>query len=86
MHTGFHLRFLKVTDVERSIEEADIVRVPPIEPGAYSFGVQLHAQPASISAQSDDIVLRLTRRNGESEGAFVKRAFREAADRQRQLQ
>lgn len=85
MHTGYHLRFLKTASAARSIEEADIVRVSPFKHGAYSFGVQLHARPAAGSARNDDIVLHLTRHQGESEGDFVNRAFGEAAARQQEL-
>jgi hypothetical protein len=83
MHTGYHLRFLEVDEAERSIDEADIVRVPPFETGAYTFGVQLHVHPTPPTVSpGDEIVVRLQRDLDESEGDFVQRAFREAAARQ----
>ena len=85
MHTGYHLRFLKVDPVTRSIEGADIVRVAHAAHGPFTLGVQLHARPTP-PPPSRDMVLRLTRSRNESERAFVTRAFREAALRQRQLQ
>ncbi len=86
MDSGYHLRFLKVTNAARSIEEADVVRVPPFKRGAYSFGVQLHARPSTDAEPDENIVAHLTRHEGESEDDFVKRAFGEAAARQQELQ
>ena len=78
MYTGYHLRFLKVEDAASRIEGADIVRVPPFERGAHTFGVRLLAQPTP-PPPSDETVMRLTRQTDESEPEFVQRAFREAA-------
>jgi hypothetical protein len=86
MLTGYHLRFLNIDDAVHSIHGADIVRVPRTEAATDGFGVQLHARPTPAAPHNDGIVLRLTREACESEGEFVKRAFREAAARQRQLQ
>lgn len=85
MHNGYHLRFLDVDAAVGSIDSADIVRVVLQQTHGCTYGVQLHARPAP-PPQSNDVVLRLQREPDEGEGDFVKRAFREAAARQRELQ
>ena len=85
MLNGYHLRFLDVDETAGSIDSADIVRVVLRQTRACTYGVQLHARPAP-PPQSSDVVLRLQREPEEGEGDFVKRAFREAAAWQRQLQ
>ena len=80
---GYHLRFLKPGDTGRTIDSADIVRVPSAQTDGYNFGVQLHALPRP-PAPGKDVVMRLLRNEGESESEFVKRAFSEAATRRRQ--
>ena len=82
MLAGYHLRFLKVDEAATSIEGADIVRVPPFGRGADTFGVRLLTQPTP-PPPSAETVLRLRRETGESEQAFLQRAFREAARHRR---
>jgi hypothetical protein len=77
---GYHLRFLKTDQAAQSIESADVVRVPLREPGGFSFGVQLHARPKPPPL-GNEVVIRLSREPGETEEAFVRRAFQEAATR-----
>jgi hypothetical protein len=81
---GYHLRFLNADHAARSIESADIVRVQLQQPGAYSFGVQLHAHPTP-PPPGTEVVVRLTRQPDENENEFVRRAFAEAAARRRAL-
>lgn len=81
MPMGYHLRFLKMDEAAHSIDGADIVRVEPFEAGTDTFGVQLHAHTATLTAPlHDEIVLHLQRDRDESEGEFLKRAFRAAAE------
>jgi hypothetical protein len=83
MYQGYHLRFLKVDEAASSIDSADIVRVMLQQADACAYGVQLHARSAP-PPQGVDVVLRLLREPNEHENDFVKRAFREAAARQRE--
>lgn len=84
MLNGYHLRFLEVDEGAGSIDSADIVRVMLQQTDTCKYGVQLHARPAP-PPQGSDVVLRLLRAPSEGENDFVKRAFREAAAKQRQF-
>ena len=80
--SGYHLRSLHIDQTPRSIDSADVVRVPLVDSAADTYGVQLHARQTPPSL-GPEVVMRLTRHPDEPEDAFVKRAFREAAERRR---